>query len=93
MLSSTQRQMSEQVEYCETEQVKASMLPPRKLKAKQSAWQEPQLCDAIKKILTIQSISLCWQQTIFLYDIQNPCVFVPNVQNKLVTNIVGLLVW
>lgn len=51
MLSSRQRQMSEQVEYCETEQVKASMLPPRKLKAKQSAWQEPQLCDAIKTML------------------------------------------
>lgn len=43
--------MSEQVKYSETEQVKDSMLPPRKLKAKQSAWQGPQLCDAIKAVL------------------------------------------
>lgn len=39
--------LNEQVEYSETEQVKASMLPPRKLKARQSAWQGPQLCDAM----------------------------------------------
>ena len=39
--------LNEQVEYSETVQVKASMLPPRKLKARQSAWQGPQLCDAM----------------------------------------------
>lgn len=39
--------LNEQVEYSETEQVKASMLPPRKLKARQSAWQGLQLCDAM----------------------------------------------
>lgn len=51
--------LNEQVEYSETERVKASMLPPRKLKARRSAWQRPQLCDAtmaelLKKILTTQ---------------------------------------
>lgn len=43
----SRRRLNKQQEYSETERVKASMLPPRKLKARQPAWQELQLCDAM----------------------------------------------
>lgn len=53
--------LNKQVEYSETERVKASMLPPRKLKARQSAWEGPQLHDAmLAEAMTIKCT--CWQQ-------------------------------
>lgn len=47
--------LNKQVEYSEAEWVKASILPPRKLKARQSAWRDPQLFDALMAELLKQS--------------------------------------
>lgn len=43
--------LSEQVRERETKQVRASTLPPRKLKASPSAWQRPQPCEAMTAVL------------------------------------------